>query len=128
MIFMLVYVDDTIVASSSQEAVEVLLSDLEKEFAIKNLGDLHYFLGIQVNRKKGELLLTQERYATEMLQRVNMQLCKSVKTPLQVTQKLSVDSETRLRVEDSTRYRSIVGALQYLTLTRPNLFFAAGKQ
>jgi len=83
-------------------------SDLEKEFAMKNLGDLHYFLGIQVNRKKGELLLTQERYATEMLQPVNMQLCKSVKTPLQVTQKLSVDSETRLRVEDSTRYIEVL--------------------
>ena len=85
-----------------------MLSDLEKEFAMKNLGDLHYFLGIQVNRKKGELLLTQERYATEMLQPVNMQLCKSVKTPLQVTQKLSVDSETRLRVEDSTRYIEVL--------------------
>jgi histone deacetylase 1/2 len=47
-IFMLVYVDDIIVASSSQEAVDALLRDLEKDFAIKDLGELHYFLGIQV--------------------------------------------------------------------------------
>ena len=70
-IFMLVYVDDIIVASSSQEAVDALLRDLE-DFAIKDLENLHYFLGIQVQRKKGELLLTQERYASDILKRVNM--------------------------------------------------------
>jgi hypothetical protein len=126
-IFMLVYVDDIIVASSSQEAMDALLRDLEKEFAIKDLGKLHYFLGIQVQRKKDELLMTQERYASEILQRVNMQLCKPVKTPLCTTEKLSITSGTRLGVEDSTRYRSIVGALQYLTLTRPDLTFAVNK-
>ena len=123
---MLVYVDDIIVASSSQEAVDALLRDLE-DFAIKDLGNLHYFLGIQVQRKKGELLLTQEQYASDILKRVNMQLCKPVKTPLNTTEKLSVTSGTRLGVEDSTRYRSIVGALQYLTLTRPDLSFSVNK-
>lgn len=126
-IYMLVYVDDIIVVSSSQEAVKALLRDLEKDFAIKDLGDLHYFLGIQVQRKKGELLLTQERYAADILKRVNMQLCKPVKTPLNVTEKLSITSGTRLEVEDSTKYRSIVGALQYLTLTRLDLSFSVNK-
>ncbi|XP_021305441.1 uncharacterized protein LOC110431073 [Sorghum bicolor] len=125
--FMLVYVDYIIVASSSQEAVDALLRDLEKEFAIKDLGELHYFLGIQVHRKKGELFLTQERYASEILKRVNMQACKSVKTPLCVTEKLSVTSGSKLRVADSTRYRSIVGALHYLTLTRPDLSFSVNR-
>ena len=93
---MLVYVDDIIVASSSQEAVVALLCDLEKEFAIKDLGDLHYFLGIQVQRKKDELLLTQEWYASDILKRVNMQLCKPVKTPLGTAEKISVTSGTQL--------------------------------
>jgi len=106
--------------------VDALLRDLE-DFAIKDLRNLHYFLGIQVQRKKGELLLTQERYASDILKRVNMQLCKPVKTPLNTTEKLSVTSGTRLGVEDSTRYRSIVGALQYLTLTRPDLSFSVNK-
>ena len=97
--------------------MDALLQDLEKDFAIKDLGNLHYFLGIQVQRKKGELLLTQERYASDILKRVNMQLCKPIKTSFNITKKLSVTSGTRLGVEDSTRYRSIVGALQYLTLT-----------
>ena len=110
-IFMLVYVDDIIVASSSHKAVDALLQDLEKDFAIKDLGNLHYFLVIQVQRNKGELLLTHERYASDILKRVNMQLCKPIKTPLNTTKKLSVTSGTQLGVEDSTRYRSIVGAL-----------------
>lgn len=49
-IFLLVYVDDIIVASSSLEATTALLKDLEKDFALKDLGDLHYFLGIEVKR------------------------------------------------------------------------------
>jgi len=73
---MLVYVNDIIVASSSQEAIDALLWDLEKDFGNKDLGELHYFLGIQVQRKKGELLLPHEQYASKILQRVNMQLCK----------------------------------------------------
>jgi len=125
--FILVYVDDIIVASSSQAAVDALLRDLEKDFAIKDLGDLHYFLGIQVQKKRGELLLTQERYASHILKRVNMQLCKPVKTPLATTEKLSITDGTCLETDDSTRYRSIVGALQYLTLIRPDLSFAVNK-
>ena len=62
---MLVCVDDIIVASSSQDATVALLKDLEKDIAIKDLGDLHYFLGIEVHRLKGELLLNQQRYANE---------------------------------------------------------------
>lgn len=75
-IFMLVYVDDIIVASSCKEATDALLRDLEKDFALKDLGDLHYFLGIEVKRSRGELVLSQERYAHEILQRVNMLACK----------------------------------------------------
>lgn len=116
-IFVLVYVDDIIVASSSLEATRALLSDLEKDFALKDLGDLHYFLGIEVKKSAGKLLLGQERYATELLQRVGMQLCKPVSTPLPVSEKLSLHDGEKLNSEDATRYTSIVGALQYLTLT-----------
>lgn len=126
-IYMLVYVDDIIVASSSQAAVDALLRDLDKEFAIKDLGELSYFLGIQVQRKNGDLLMNQERYATEILQRTNMQMCKPVATPLPTTEKLSLQSGSSLGSEDSTRYRSIVGAFQYLTLTRPDISFSVNK-
>jgi histone deacetylase 1/2 len=126
-IFVLVYVDDIIVASSSQAATTALLRDLERDFALKDLGDLHYFLGIEVKRRPGRLVLTQERYATDVLQRVNMGSCKPVSTPLPASEKLSLHDGDRLGPADATHYRSIVGALQYLTLTRPDISFAVNK-
>jgi histone deacetylase 1/2 len=65
--FVLVYVDDIIVASSSYEAMGALLKDLEQEFALKDLGDLHYFLGIEVQRSRDGLKLSQGRYAADIL-------------------------------------------------------------
>lgn len=100
---------------------------MEQEFAIKDLGDLHYFLGIEVKRSYGELLLTQERYATSILQKVGMELCKPISSPLSTTEKLSVHEGDLLGPEDSTKYRSIVGALQYHTWTRPDLSFSVNK-
>jgi histone deacetylase 1/2 len=104
-----------------------LVKNLERDFALKDLGDLHYFLGIEVKNTEGDLLLKQERYATEVLQRVNMMDCKAVMTPLAASEKLSLYDGERLGPQDSTRYRSIVGALQYLTLTRPDIPFAVNK-
>jgi len=126
-IFVLVYVDDIIVASSSSQATDALLADLQAEFALKDLGDLHFFLGIEVKRGCDGLTLTQERYALDILKRSGMQLCKPVDTPLSPTEKLSIESGDKLGPDDSTKYRSMVGALQYLTLTRPDIAFAVNK-
>ena len=125
--FMLIYVDDIIVTSSSQEAVVALLKDLKKDFALKDLGDLHYFLGIEVRRDKEGLVLSQEKYAKDILSRVGMTKCKAMVTPLSSTEKLSRTEGEALGLEDSTKYRSIVGALQYLTLTRPDLAYSVNK-
>ena len=125
---MLIYVDDIIVTSSSQDAGKVLLQALKKDFALKDLGDLHYFLGIEVERKSsGDLLLTQRRYAQDILSRVRMLNCKPVATPMALAEKMIQGDGDLLGPEDSTRYRSVVGALQYITLTRPDLAFAINK-
>nr|AAK55460.1 putative gag-pol polyprotein [Oryza sativa Japonica Group]AAP54977.1 retrotransposon protein, putative, Ty1-copia subclass [Oryza sativa Japonica Group] len=126
-IFMLVYVDDIIVASSSIVATNALLKNLNQEFALKDLGRLHYFLGIEVKEVNDGIVLTQEKYAMDVLKRVNMSDCKAVNTPLSISEKLSAHEGNPLGPEDSTRYRSLVGALQYLTLTRPDLSFSVNK-
>jgi len=127
-IYMLIYVDDIIVTSSSQDAVNVLLKALREDFALKDLGDLHYFLGIEVEKKpSGDLLLTQRKYAKDILTRMGMLKCKPVSTPMSSTEKVSQYDGDPLGPEDCTRYRSIVGALQYVTLTRPDLAFAVNK-
>jgi len=74
--FILVYVDDIIVASSSEAATTTLLQDLKGEFALKDLGPLHYFLGIEVTKVRDGIVLTQEKYASDLLKRVGMGDCK----------------------------------------------------
>jgi histone deacetylase 1/2 len=126
-IFMLVYVDDIIVVSSCSKAVEALLQDLRTDFALKDLGQMSYFLGIEVKKVKEGIFLSQQKYAFDIVKRANMHLCKPLNTPLSPSEKLSVETGTKLGVQDSTTYRSLVGALQYLTLTRPNLSFPVNK-
>lgn len=127
MIFVLIYVDDIIVASSSEEATTALVKDLEKDFALKDLGNLHYFLGIEVKRNHDGLVMSQTRYATDILKSASMDKSKPVDTPLSTTEKLSATEGESLGVEDSTKYRSLVRALQYLTLTRPDILYAVNK-
>lgn len=126
-IFVLVYVDDIIVASSSSEAVGPLFKKLQNDFALKDLGELHFFLGIEVKKVQNGLVLNQERYARDILVRSGMNKCKAIDTPLSSSEKLSLEDGNPLSPEDCTRHRSMVGALQYLTLTRPDISFAVNK-
>lgn len=126
-IFMLIYVDDIIVASSSQTATDALLKDLRKEFALKDLGDLNYFLGIEVKKVSNGLILSQGKYARDVLGRACLLFAKEVPTPLSSSEKISANEGEPLGPEDITKYRSMVGALQYLTLTRPDISYAVNK-
>jgi hypothetical protein len=81
-VFLLIYVDDIIVASSSQEAVDAMLKDLRSDFALKDLGRLHYFLGIEVQHISNGIHLSQGKYASDVLHRVGMINCKPCTTPL----------------------------------------------
>ena len=125
--FVLIYVDDIIVASSSDDAASVLLQNLSAHFAIKDLGELHFFLGIEVKKYSNGLVLTQEKYASDLLNKVGTIHCTACPTPLSTTEKLTLTDGNVLGPEDSTNYRSIVGGLQYLTLTRPDLSFSVNK-
>jgi histone deacetylase 1/2 len=126
-IFLLIYVDDIIVTSSSDSAIAALLKNLNHEFALKDLGDLHYFLGIEVHKMDDGILLNQTKYAQDILTRVGMTDCTGVTTPLSSSEKITAHQGDLLGPDDSTNYRSMVGALQYLTLTRPDISFAVNK-
>jgi histone deacetylase 1/2 len=127
MIYILIYVDDIIVTSNDPKAVTALLADLREDFALKDLGMLHYFLGIEVKEEQGGITLSQGKYAQDLLKRVGMADCKPCTTPLSASEKLSSYEGTPLSSEDGTRYRSVVGALQYLTITRPDLSYAVNR-
>jgi hypothetical protein len=126
-VFLLVYVDDIIIASSSSSTTAGLLRALQGDFALKDLGPLHYFLGIEVKQTADGLCLSQHKYTSDLLQRAGMLQCKPVPTPLASSTMLSAVDGTPLSPDDATKYRSIVGALQYLTLTRPDISFSVNK-
>jgi hypothetical protein len=125
--FVLVYVDDIIVASSNKKAIEQLLHKLSHEFALKDLGDLHYFLGIEVQKVSDGIILTQHKCASDLLQKVGMDNCKLVSSPMSTSEKLSLFEGTPFGHHDSTQYKSVVGALQYLALIRSDISFAVNK-
>lgn len=85
-----------------------------------------YFLGIEVKYlPSGSVILTQFKYIQDLLQRANMLSCSPMATPMVVNVKLSKQGTDTL--PDPTQYRSLVGALQYITLTRPELSYSVNK-
>jgi hypothetical protein len=87
--FLLVYVDDIIVASSFADIVTALLCDLKDDFALKDFGSLHYFLGIEVCCPSDEIHLSQAKYTADILDHAGMTSCKGVTTPLPSNTKLT---------------------------------------
>ena len=123
--FILIYVDDIIITSSQPSAINDLLISLTHDFAVKDLGPLNFFLGVEVLSTPHGILLYQQRYIMDLLIRTKMNEAKPITTPMASTTSLSAfDSEP---FPDHTLYRSTVGALQYLGLTRPNIAFPVNK-
>nr|XP_040258199.1 uncharacterized protein LOC109776374 [Aegilops tauschii subsp. strangulata] len=120
--YLLLYIDDIILTASTAALLQRLTARLRDEFALKDLGPLHYFLGIEVVRRPDGFFLHQQRYTHELLDRAGMLNCKPAPTP--VDTKAKVSALERSPASDAAFYCSIVGALQYLTLTRPDLQYA----
>jgi histone deacetylase 1/2 len=98
---------------------------LRSWFKLRGLGFVHFFLGIEVKSITIGLLLSQHKYELDIIQREGMAYCKPVDTPLSTLSKLGIMHGTLH--SDLTRYRQIVGALQYLTFTRPNICYTFNK-
>ncbi|GKD16217.1 ribonuclease H-like domain-containing protein [Tanacetum coccineum] len=94
---------------------------LHSEFAMTDLGSLNYFLDVSAQRSKSGLFLSQSKFAEEILERAHMQHCNPCKTPVDTESKLGSDGDP---VSDPTLYRSLTGALQYLTFIRPDISYA----
>lgn len=86
------------------------------------MGPIKHFLGISVHRNQSGFFLSQAQYAADLLERTGMASCNVVTTLADTKPKASAADERLLT--DATTYRSIVGALQYLTITRPDIAYA----
>jgi hypothetical protein len=120
-VILLLYVDDLFLTGE-----EKLITDCKKklvaEFEMKDLGLMHYFLGLEVWKSPRKIFLNQGKYAAEILKRFDMLECKAMNTPMETNLKLMVD--TSLELVDATLYRHIIGSLMYLTNTRLDICFA----
>ncbi|GKV19636.1 hypothetical protein SLEP1_g29867 [Rubroshorea leprosula] len=122
MAVLLLYVDDIILIASTSLLLSSVLSLLKKEFLMTDLGPLNYLLGVFATRNSDGIFLEQSKSVLDLLDRTGMSDCKSVATPLDSRKKLVLNDGPRH--SDPSGYRSIVGALQYLTFTRPDIAFS----
>ncbi|GKA49539.1 retrovirus-related pol polyprotein from transposon TNT 1-94 [Tanacetum coccineum] len=122
--YLLVYVDDLILTGNNESLLTSFTTRLNQEFAIKDLGDLSYFLGLEVSYTNDGLFLSQAKYATDVLTRAALLDSKPVSTPLAANEVFVTGGSL---FANPTLYRSLVGALQYLTITRPDLSYAVNQ-
>ncbi|KAK2390516.1 putative mitochondrial protein [Trifolium repens] len=118
---LLVYVDDIILAGNSLDEFQRIKKLLDSEFKIKDLGQLKYFLGIEVAHSKIGVTICQRKYCLDLLHDTGLLGAKPAKTPFDNSVKLHQDDTPPY--EDIAGYRRLVGKLLYLTTTRPDIAF-----
>lgn len=118
--------DDILITGSDTQSVTTLIQSLNNTFTLKDIGNISYFLGIQIGSlPNGDLYLSQQKYISDILSRANMQSAKSVSTPMTTGQIFFTDGSDQ--VKNVQLYRSIVGVLQYATITRPEITYSVIK-
>ena len=128
-ICLLVYVDDIIITGSDKAGIKATKEFLKSVFEIKDLGEMKYFLGIELCRSKEGLFISQRKYTLDLLKDAGIQGDKTARMPLEDGYKVPREGE----IEDSKvfhdpkLYRKLVGKLIYLTITRPDICFAVNQ-
>jgi hypothetical protein len=115
------YVDDLIITGNAEKLIDEIKEQLSKLFEIKDLGELHYHLGLEVWRNAGQTFVCQSKYIREILKIFKVDQCKSSTIPMQQSVKLSCDDG--LKEVNGTVYRQMVGSQNYLTTTRPDISY-----
>ena len=119
---LLVYVDDIIVTGDDVKEKQVLSQSLAKEFEIKALGRLKYFLGIEVAHSRQGIFISQQKYVTDLLKETGKTACKPASTPIDPNMKLGTAEEDA--AVDREMFQRLVGKLIYLSHTRPDIAYA----
>ncbi|KAL5755730.1 hypothetical protein ACOSQ2_020476 [Xanthoceras sorbifolium] len=124
-VYVLIYVDDILISGNDPSLNHTTINFLNSKFALKTLGQVHYFLGFKAFRNSDGIYLTQTKYVHDLLAKTNMLNAKPCSTPICSSVKLSAAIGSSLA--QPTVYRSVIGALQYLTYTRPDINFAVSR-
>ena len=124
-VIIVIWVDDLIIAANNTRSLEQVKAMLSTRFKMKDLGRLKHFLGIDFSQSDDCVTMSQQRYVEKILNRFDMQECRTCETPCE--QKIDY-SDDAPKMNDVRKYREAVGSLIYLaTCTRPDLCFVVGK-
>ncbi|GJX33973.1 retrovirus-related pol polyprotein from transposon TNT 1-94 [Tanacetum coccineum] len=117
-----IYVDDIIFASTDPKDCDRFSNDMSSKFPMSMMGQMSFFLRLQISQSPGGIFINQSKYANETLKKYGMDLCDPIDTPM--VDRLKLDEDPLGIPVDHTRYRGMIGSLMYLTISRPDLVFA----
>ncbi|GJU19821.1 retrovirus-related pol polyprotein from transposon TNT 1-94 [Tanacetum coccineum] len=117
-----VYVDDIIFGSTHPRYTQLFSDLMKSRIEMSMMGEMMFFLGLQVNQSPRGIFIYQSNYVLEILKKYGMETCDSVGTPMETKDKLDLDQNGTL--VDTTKYHSMFGALMYLTSSRPDIVHA----
>ncbi|GJU07931.1 putative ribonuclease H-like domain-containing protein [Tanacetum coccineum] len=117
-----VYVDDIIFGSTKKSLCTKFEKMMHKKFQMSSMGELTFFLGLQVKQKEDGIFISQDKYVTEILKKFGFSDVKTASTPMETHKPLLKDADGE--DVDEHLYRSMIGSLMYLTSSRPDIMFA----
>nr|GEZ70416.1 copia protein [Tanacetum cinerariifolium] len=117
-----VYVDDIIFGSTHPRYIQLFSDLMKSRFKMSMMGEMTFFLGLQVNQSPCGIFINQSKYVLEIRNKYGMESCDPVGTPMEIKDKLDLDQNGT--PVDATKYRSMIGALMYLTSSRPDIVHA----
>jgi hypothetical protein len=116
-----VYVDDIVFGGSSNSLVATFAEDMSREIDMSMMGDLQFFLGLQMKRSKEGTFVHQAKYTKDIVRKFKMEDSNAMATPMSTTTALDADEEGEH--VDQKEYRSMIWSLLYLMVTRPDIHF-----
>ncbi|GJX15051.1 retrovirus-related pol polyprotein from transposon TNT 1-94 [Tanacetum coccineum] len=117
-----VYVDEIIFGSTNPRYTQLFSDLMESRFEMSMMGEMTFFLGLQVNQSPSGIFINQSNYVLVILKKYGMETCDLVGTPMEIKDKLDLDKNGTLI--DATKYRSMIGGLMYLTSSSPDIVHA----
>nr|GEW13524.1 putative ribonuclease H-like domain-containing protein [Tanacetum cinerariifolium] len=121
-----IYVDDIIFGATNKDLCKSFEKLMKDKFQMSSMGELTFFLGLQVKQKKDGIFISQDKYIPEILRKFRLTEGKSASTPIDTEKPLLKDPDSE--DVDVYTYRSMIGSLMYLTSSRPDIIFACKKQ
>jgi hypothetical protein len=120
-----IYVDDIIFGSTNQDFCEEFGNMMANEFEMSMIGELSYFLGLQIKQMKNDTFVSQGKYIKDMIKKFGLQDAKQMSTPMGTNDQLGIDDSGNM--VDQKQYRSMIGSLLYVTASRPDVMFSVCK-